>query len=107
MISAAPKCRIVARLGIGLDNIDVATATNRGMVVTNVPDYCLIEVAEHAIALLLSLSRKVAFYHQQTKSGRYELKPGRNCGGSKAKRWASSAWEISAAWWPKRPPDSV
>ncbi len=76
VILAGPKCRIVARLGIGLDNIDVATATSRGIVVTNVPDYCLIEVAEHTIALLLSLARKVAFYHHETKSGRYNLQAG-------------------------------
>ena len=48
VIAASPDCRIVSRLGIGLDNIDVAAATARGIVVTNVPDYCLIEVAEHA-----------------------------------------------------------
>jgi D-3-phosphoglycerate dehydrogenase len=76
VIQAAPKCRIVARLGIGLDNIDVAAATERRIVVTNIPDYCLIEVAEHALALLLALARKVAFYHHQTKSGRYDLKAG-------------------------------
>ena len=76
VIQAAPKCRIVARLGIGLDNIDVAAATGRRMMVTNVPDYCLIEVAEHTLSLLLALSRKVAFYHHQTKSGHYDLKAG-------------------------------
>jgi D-3-phosphoglycerate dehydrogenase len=76
VIGAAPRCRIVARLGIGLDNIDVAFATSRKILVTNVPDYCLIEVAEHALALLLALGRKVAFYHQATKSGRYDLKAG-------------------------------
>lgn len=76
VIEAAPHCRIVARLGIGLDNIDVATATQRGIVVTNIPDYCLIEVAEHALALLLSLSRKVAFYHHETKQNRYQLQAG-------------------------------
>ena len=43
---------------------------------TNIPDYCVIEVAEHALALLLALARKVAFYHQATKSGRYELQAG-------------------------------
>jgi D-3-phosphoglycerate dehydrogenase len=76
VIDAAPRCKIVSRLGIGLDNIDVAAATARKMLVTNVPDYCLIEVAEHALALLLSLSRKVAFYHQQTKQGVYQLQAG-------------------------------
>jgi len=76
VIEASPQCRIVSRLGIGLDNIDVAYCTSRGIPVTNVPDYCLIEVAEHALALILSLSRKVAFYHYETKQGRYQLQAG-------------------------------
>ena len=76
VIDAAPKCKIVARLGIGLDNIDVAAASRHGMYVTNIPDYCLIEVAEHALALALALGRKVAFYHEQTKRGTYNLKAG-------------------------------
>jgi D-3-phosphoglycerate dehydrogenase len=76
VIEASEKCRIVSRLGIGLDNIDVAFCTSRGIPVTNIPDYCLIEVAEHALALLLALSRKIAFYHHETKSGRYQLQAG-------------------------------
>lgn len=76
VLRVAPKCRIVSRLGIGLDNIDVAAATELGMLVTNVPDYCLIEVAEHALALLFALGRKVAFYHHETQSGRYNLAAG-------------------------------
>jgi D-3-phosphoglycerate dehydrogenase len=76
VISASPKCRLVARLGIGLDNIDVAAATGLRIPVTNVPDYCLTEVAEHALALVLALGRKVAYYHQATQSGRYDLKAG-------------------------------
>jgi D-3-phosphoglycerate dehydrogenase len=76
VLSAAAQCRIVARLGIGLDNIDVGFATRRGMIVTNVPDYCLIEVAEHALALLLALARKVAYYHRETKQGQYRLQAG-------------------------------
>ncbi|MEX0936254.1 MAG: C-terminal binding protein [Pirellulales bacterium] len=76
VIAAAAGCRIVARLGVGLDNIDVAFATERGIVVTNVPDYCRTEVAEHALALILALARKVAYYHAQTKSGVYNLKAG-------------------------------
>ncbi|RIK79637.1 MAG: C-terminal binding protein [Planctomycetota bacterium] len=76
VIAACPRCRIVSRLGIGLDNIDVAYATTRGIPVTNCPDYCLVEVAEHALALLLALSRKVAYYHHATKTGVYDLKAG-------------------------------
>jgi D-3-phosphoglycerate dehydrogenase len=67
--------RVIAA-GIGLDNIAVDYCTSRGILVTNVPDYCIIEVAEHTLALLLSLARKVAFYHAQTKSGRYALQEG-------------------------------
>jgi D-3-phosphoglycerate dehydrogenase len=76
VLAAAAKCRIVARLGIGLDNIDVDFATRRGMLVTNVPDYCLIEVAEHALALLLALARKVGYYNALAKSNVYRLQSG-------------------------------
>jgi D-3-phosphoglycerate dehydrogenase len=76
VIAASPDCRIVARLGIGLDNIDVAYCTSRKIPVTNVPDYCLIEVAEHALALLLAQARKVAYYHHATQSGIYQLQAG-------------------------------
>lgn len=76
VLDAAPRCQIVSRMGIGLDNIDLAACTARGIPVTNVPDYCLTEVAEHAIALLFALGRKVAFYHHETKQGRYVLRSG-------------------------------
>ena len=76
VIAASPKCQIVSRLGIGLDNIDVAYCTSVGIPVTNVPDYCVIEVAEHALALLLAQARKVAFYHFETMNGRYQLQSG-------------------------------
>ncbi len=77
VIAAAPGCQIVARLGIGLDNIDVAYCTRNKIPVTNIPDYCLIEVAEHALAQLLSMARKIAFYHYETQNGRYQLQSGR------------------------------
>jgi D-3-phosphoglycerate dehydrogenase / 2-oxoglutarate reductase len=76
LVDAAPRCRIIARLGIGLDNIDVRHATARGIPVTNVPDYCLTEVAEHTIALLFALARKLHIFHAQAKSGRYDLAAG-------------------------------
>jgi D-3-phosphoglycerate dehydrogenase len=76
VIDAADKCRHIARTGIGLDNIDVARATERGILVTNVPDYCLREVAEHSLALLYALGRKVASYHLATKRGEYNLVAG-------------------------------
>jgi D-3-phosphoglycerate dehydrogenase len=53
------RCRIIVRYGIGVDTIDVAAATERGIFVANVPDYCLDEVSDHALALLLMLSRQM------------------------------------------------
>ena len=76
LIDAAPRCRIIARLGIGLDNIDVRHATERGISVTNVPDYCLIEVAEHTLALLLALARKIGIFHANARAGHYDLAAG-------------------------------
>jgi D-3-phosphoglycerate dehydrogenase len=76
VIDAADRCRHIARTGIGLDNIDVKRATERGILVTNVPDYCIHEVAEHSLALLLALGRKVAAYHMATKQGKYDLVAG-------------------------------
>lgn len=73
VIAAAPRCRLVARMGIGLDNIDVAAATARGIPVTNVPDYCIDEVADHALALMMTLARNVGFFHLRTKRGEYDL----------------------------------
>jgi D-3-phosphoglycerate dehydrogenase len=60
VIEAAQSCRVVSRTGIGYDNVDVGAATERGIVVTNVPDYCLDEVADHTMALLLAAVRGVA-----------------------------------------------
>lgn len=58
-ISAMERCRIIVRYGIGVDTIDVAAATERGIMVANVPDYCLDEVSDHALTLLLMLSRQI------------------------------------------------
>lgn len=76
VIGASGKAKIVSRMGIGLDNIDIPFCTANSIPVTNVPDYCLIEVAEHAIASILALGRKIAFYHHQTQQGIYELQSG-------------------------------
>ncbi|HSG71508.1 MAG TPA: C-terminal binding protein [Planctomycetaceae bacterium] len=73
VIEAAPKCKIVARLGIGLDNIDIEAATRRSIPVTNVPDYCVPEVADHTLALLLALVRKISHFDREIKQGRYDL----------------------------------
>ena len=70
VLEAAPNCKVVARYGVGLDNIDVARATELGMVVTNVPDFCIDEVAEHSLALIFALRRKIVAFAQQTRSAK-------------------------------------
>ena len=59
VLDAAPRCRTVARYGVGVDNIDVARATELGMVVTNVPVYCVDEVADSALLGILALARRL------------------------------------------------
>ena len=69
LLDAAPHCRIVSRYGIGLDNIPVARATEVGIVVTNVPDFCLHEVSDHAMALLLAAARRIVPFSGETAGG--------------------------------------
>jgi D-3-phosphoglycerate dehydrogenase len=73
VIESARDLRVVARYGVGVDNIAVETASARGIPVTYVPDYCVAEVAEHALALLLACARGVARYNQSVKHGGWQL----------------------------------
>ncbi len=68
-IERLDRCRVIARYGIGVDNVDVAAAAERGIVVTNVPDYCVEEVAAHALALALTLLRRLPAGHAEVLSG--------------------------------------
>jgi D-3-phosphoglycerate dehydrogenase len=77
VMSKMPKCRIIARYGIGVDTIDLEAATRAGIIVTNNPTYCIEEVAEHTMALLLACARKIAFYDRLVRSGRWEVPPGK------------------------------
>lgn len=74
VLEAADRCLTVARYGVGLDNIDVATATRLGMVVSNVPEFCTTEVADHTMALLLGHARHVAGFAAATTSGSWDNK---------------------------------
>src|SRR5918997_1659117 len=69
------KLRIVARYGIGVDNVDLQAARERGVVVTNVPDYCVEEVADHTFALLLAVVRKVLIGHAHVTDGGWGIDP--------------------------------
>lgn len=69
VIESLGGCRIIARYGIGLDTIDIPAATARGILVTNVPDYCVDEVSDHALALILALSRGVVRLDRSVRQG--------------------------------------
>jgi len=67
------RCKAIGRFGLGVDNIDVAAAKECGITVTYVPDYCMREVSDHAMALLLALARKVVLSNDLVQSGRWEM----------------------------------
>ena len=73
---AVEKCRVVCRCGIGLDPIDVESATRHGVAVTHVPSYCEDEVSDHAMALLLSCVRKTVLYTGSVRGGTWDWKAG-------------------------------
>ncbi|MGI8734931.1 MAG: phosphoglycerate dehydrogenase [Pyrinomonadaceae bacterium] len=74
LMSSAPQLKVVGRAGVGVDNIDVASATARGIVVMNAPDGNTITTAEHTMALLISLARQVPQANSSLRSGRWERK---------------------------------
>ncbi len=69
VLKSAAKCMVASRYGIGVDNIDIPTATELGIVVTNVPDYCMDEVTDHAIGMILALNRRLGQHDAQVKAG--------------------------------------
>src|ERR1700688_4839374 len=73
MIRQMSRCRIISRFGIGVDNVDIPAATERGIVVTKVPDYCINEVSDHTMALLLSAVRKIPLANRMVQEGRWEM----------------------------------
>ncbi|HQO66066.1 MAG TPA: NAD(P)-dependent oxidoreductase [Spirochaetales bacterium] len=75
-VAAMRRCRVVSRYGVGLDNVDLAACAARGIAVANVPGYCDAEVAEHALALLLSLTRGVPGRDAAVRGGAWNLATG-------------------------------
>lgn len=71
-IEGLTRCKVLVRMGVGYDAIDVEAATERGIPVVNVPDYCLDEVSDHAVALLLALARRVHQYDARIRGGSYD-----------------------------------
>jgi len=72
-IEALERCQIIARYGIGFDNVDLDAARQAGIVVTNVPDYSVEEVAVHALALILSVVRKVPWADRRVREGAWAI----------------------------------
>ncbi|MEK6712521.1 MAG: C-terminal binding protein [Nitrospinota bacterium] len=74
-INGFQRCRIIARGGVGVDNIDVEAAKRRGIAVTNVPDYCIEEVSDHAMAFILSFARKLEEGVAEVRRGGWGVAP--------------------------------
>jgi D-3-phosphoglycerate dehydrogenase len=75
-IERMTRCKVIARYGVGVDIVDVEAATSRNILVTNVRDYCTEEVADHAIALWLTLARRLFDYDRATKAGVWQWQSG-------------------------------
>ncbi|ERH12650.1 MAG: lactate dehydrogenase related dehydrogenase [halophilic archaeon J07HB67] len=71
-VLSAAELELVARGGVGYDNVDLEAARERGVTVTNAPDYCREEVAAHAVSLLLACTRRLGRYDRQTRSGGWD-----------------------------------
>ncbi|MFH1031794.1 MAG: C-terminal binding protein [Chloroflexota bacterium] len=73
VIQALKKCKVISRMGAGYDNIDVAAATEEGIPVAYIPDASIAEVSDHALALLLALSRKIITVDRLVKRGAWQM----------------------------------
>ena len=74
VVQALPRCKLISRYGIGLDMIDVEAATEEGIAVANVSDYCLEEVAGHTTAMLLALSRRLPLLDASVRAGTWDAR---------------------------------
>src|SRR5689334_20223527 len=74
LIERMQSCRTIARLGAGTDRVDIAAATKRGIVVSNIPDFCLNEQADHTMALLLAFARRLPFMLSAMREGNWSAR---------------------------------
>ena len=75
VVRAAERCRVIGRFGVGVDNIAVSTATELGIAVTYVPDYCVDEVSDHVMALLHAWNRKIVLFDRSVKERGWGSQP--------------------------------
>jgi len=73
VIDAMARCRIIVRYGIGVETVDIAAATDRGIMVANVPDYCVDEVSDHTLTVLLMLNRQVTAAMELSKQPQWAM----------------------------------
>ncbi len=76
IIGGMEKCKLVIRNGIGVNTIDVDACNAKGIMVGNIPTYCIEEVATHAISLMLTLNRKIFLYNRTVREGIWDVKEG-------------------------------
>jgi D-3-phosphoglycerate dehydrogenase / 2-oxoglutarate reductase len=89
VLDALPRCRLVVRYGVGVDNVEVEAATERGVWVANVPDYGRDEVADHTLALAMALLRGVVALDRSVRDGTWDLEPARPL-----RRLANLTWGV-------------
>jgi D-3-phosphoglycerate dehydrogenase len=73
VIAAMERARTIVRYGIGVDNVDLEAARTRGIAVSNIPDYCIDEVADHTLAFILGLARQVVTHTAHLRAGQWRL----------------------------------
>lgn len=69
VLRSAEKCVVASRYGIGVDNVNIPVCTELGIVVTNVPDYCIDEVTEHTLGMVIALNRRLVPHNAAVKAG--------------------------------------
>ncbi|KJE28747.1 D-isomer specific 2-hydroxyacid dehydrogenase, NAD binding domain protein [Geobacillus kaustophilus] len=77
VIASLEKCKVISRYGVGVNTVDVDAATQKGIIVANVTDYSIDEVSDHALALLLSLARKIVKLNNEVKNGIWNFNVGK------------------------------
>ncbi|WP_096437316.1 C-terminal binding protein [Alteribacter populi] len=74
VIDSLDQCKVISRYGVGVNNVDLEAANEKGIIVSNVTDYCLDEVADHAMTMLLASARKIALLNEAVKRGKWDFK---------------------------------
>ena len=106
VIESLERCQIIVRFGVGVDAVDVEAATARGILVCNVPDYCVDEVSDHAFALLLACARNIVVQDRLIRRGTWSAyAPATRCTRSGGPRsgWPASGRSLARSFLRPRP----